>query len=322
MRWNSFLSKRFGDIFTSLSIESFAQEYKPFEKAKNIVRYLYYFLAFQSLAMLKGLERNFPNEENFSPIWSIAWADFLNFNDTVNIVRFFFLVSAFIGAFFYRHRIGRIIVFLGIFQLHAFLSSFVSPDHNWYPWLYVSFLLIFLPDTRQKEKPLFKERKKFLLVFLSLQAAIFFIYTMAGVSKVYNAINQFLAGEVHAFAREAFALHIAHWLSATDSTSLLGPFIIQHPWIGWPFFIGSIYLQFFALWIIFKPSLHKLWAFGLILIHIGTYVTMDILFLSSSIFLLFLFFDSPFRKPNITWREITLDLPLFGWAFRYLYKKL
>jgi len=52
-------------------------------------------------------------------------------------------------------------VVLAIFQVHALLSSFVQVDHHWYPWLYVSFLLIFLPDIFIKKEQSLEERKNF-----------------------------------------------------------------------------------------------------------------------------------------------------------------
>ncbi|MCP6719988.1 MAG: hypothetical protein KJI72_01500 [Patescibacteria group bacterium] len=298
-------------------ITSFATGKRSLEKAKTITRFLYYFLAFRSLSILFGRGQYASQEGNFSPIWSIKWAELLNFPDVINIIVFFFLISAFVGALFNQLRVGRVIAFLGVFQLHAFLSSFIQVDHQWYPWLYVTFLLIFLPDAPAQEYS-FEKRKKFLLVFFGAQAAIFTIYSMAGFGKTYGAIEQFLQGGVHAFAPEALALHIAHWLVANNSTSLVGSFIIAHPLVGWPFFVGSIYLLLFSLWAVFKPSLHRLWAFGLLLYHIGVYAAMNISFLGSPLLLLLLFFDSPFKKRGVKWKEIILDLPLFGWLLRRL----
>ena len=144
---------------------------------------------------------------------------------------------------------------------------------------------------------------------------------MSGLWKVYGAITQFLAGEMHALAFDAVALHIAYWLPRWQSPSLLGPFLIEHPWVGWPFFIAIIYLQFFAFWIAFRPNLHQLWGVGLVLFHVGVYVTMGIVFFHPILLLIFLFFDSPFKKPQTSWQEIVSDLPLWGWIWKILWRK-
>ena len=316
-----FIKKRFSNAFSFLSIESFAKKHRPFEKAKTIVQYFYYFLAFQALVFANSGGRYITQSESFSPVWSISWAGFLSFTDVVYIIQLFFLISAFMGAFFYSYRVARILVFLAIFQVHALLSSFVQVDHHWYPWLYVSFLLIFLPDAFIKKEQSLEQRKKFLLVFFAVQVVAFLTYSMSGFGKVYDAVHQYLSGEVHAFAPKAFALHLAYWLRKTDSTTMLGPFFIKHYLIGWPLFVGAIYLQFFSIWAVFKPSLHKIWAFGLILMHIGIFITINILFVPGALLLLLFFFDSPFKKPDTTWRETILDLPLFGWVLKRIWPR-
>jgi len=50
---------------------------------------------------------------------------------------------------------------------------------------------------------------------------------MSGFGKVYDAVHQYTLGEVHAFDPKAFALHLAYWLRKTDSTTLLGPFLLN-----------------------------------------------------------------------------------------------
>lgn len=308
-----------------MNIESFARDYQPFEKAKRIVQFLYYALAFQSLSVLQGRENyittNLPNE-NFNPIWSVAWMKLLDPTTGANIIIFFFVASSIIGALFQRYLVSRIMAFLGVLQLHALYSLFVQVDHHWYPWLYTTFLLMFLPKTSDKNDNGLEDRKKFLFTFFCLQIAIFGIYSLVGVGRIYGSIRDIQAGGVSAFAPEALALHVAHWLSQNNTSSLLGPFIIQHPLVGWPFFAGSIYLLLFSLWAVFKPSLHRIWALGLIIYHLAIYLTMNMLFISPSILLIFLFFDSPFRKKGVSFREMVLDLPILGLALRKLYPKI
>lgn len=295
-----------------MNIENFAQQFEPFEKAKRIVQFLYFALAFQSLSVLNGREnfiREFSNQ-NFNPVWSVSWIKMLDLTTGANIIMLFFVASAFIGALFYKHLLGRIMAFLGVLEFHALMSSSsVQVDHHWYLWLYATFLLCFLPNTSDK--------KKFLFTFFCLQVVIFGIYSMVGLGRIRGTIADIGTGGVSAFAPEALALHIAYWLSQNNTTSLLGPFIIDHPWIGWPFFAGSMYLLLFSIWAVFKPSLHRIWALGLIIYHISIYLTMNMLFISPSLLLIFLFFDSPFRKKGLSLKDMILDLPILGWIARY-----
>ena len=298
----------------------FALAVFPFEKAKLTIQFYYYFLLFLAVFFLPAFQSQLYSSINFSPIWSLAWADLVNYETTVYIVGLIFFIGAFAGAFMYWHRFGRILAFLGVFQYHAFSSSFGEVNHQWYLWLFVSFLLIFLPNAWGKRGQSLLNRKKFLLVFWSAQAFILLTYSMAGVGKIYYALMQFLNGEAHAFSVDAMARHIAYWLPRIENVSALGPFIINHPIVGWPFFVAAVYLQFFALWALFTPSIQKIWAFGLISMHIGTYVTISITFIPSVLILLIFFMDSPFRARHTSWQEIISDLPFIGWPIKYLRK--
>ena len=139
---------------------------------------------------------------------------------------------------------------------------------------------------------------------------------MSGFGKVYGTLTQFYHGQMTAFSPDAFAYHIAFWLPRIQTETVLGPFLIAHPWVGWPLFVGNIYLQFFAITAAFRPSLQKLWAVGLIFFHIGTFVTMYISFMPPILLLLLLFFNSPFREKHTTWKSIVLDLPIFSILYR------
>ncbi|MDP2735832.1 MAG: hypothetical protein Q8P12_06520 [bacterium] len=288
------------------------KEDEAFRKAAHITQYFYYILLFVAIFTLPMWDFAVQRAD-FSPVWSMAWTGLFDYDTAVNIIRFLFLGAALVGAFLWKHRAARFLAFLGILQFHAFESSFSAINHQWYLWVYVALLFVFLPDVRQKATA--AERGRFLLVFWGAQAFILLTYSMSGLGKLLGAAGQMLQGQVHAFLPEAFSLHIAYWMNAIQGTTLLGPFIVDHPFIVWPFFVASMYVLVFALWAAFKPSLHKLWAFLLILFHIGTFLTMNILFVPPTLLLLILFFDSPFASPDAGWRKTLSGIPLFGKAF-------
>ncbi len=302
----------------SFSVEGYAREEAPVRKAKVLVSFFYYFLAAQSLSFLGSTDSFLPQQKNFTPQWSLAWADGMGFENAALVIRLFFLGAAVSGALWYPYRAVRVLVFLAVFQVHGLLSSFAQADHHWYPSLYIAFFFAFLPNIWSREAHSLEIKKKFLFAFLAAQSAILLIYTMSGLGKIIGAIEQFRYGEMHAFAKDAFALHLASWLSNTNGTSAWGPFIIDHAWLGWPLFIGVLYVQFFSFWVIIRPSLHRLWALFLFLIHAGTQLTMNILFIGSAMFLFLLFFDSPFKKAETTWRDTAGDLPIFGPLLAFL----
>ena len=293
-----------------------------FLKAKNVVQYYYIGLAFLAVSAIPFLLLGDLPPNDFSPIFVISWAHFFEYSAIVPSILFLFVISSLVAALFYRNRVARFMAFIGVLEFHAFISSFGQMDHLWYLWVYISFLFVFLPDVWDDKKHSLLERKKFLLLFWSAQAFVLLTYSLSGIWKVYEMISQILANQVHALMFESVALHIASWLPRLQSPSLLGAFFIEHPWVGWPFFIVIIYLQFFAFFVAFRPSLHRIWSVGLILFQVATFLTMNIIFLPSVLFLLLLFFNSPFRRKNTTWQDMLSDLPLFGWMFKlYLAKQ-
>jgi hypothetical protein len=249
----------------------------------------------------------------YSPPWPLSWATYLSLSReaTINILRFFFVAATIIGSFTYRRFLGRLLVFLGVWQIHAVLSSFYSPNHQWYPWLYTSFIFLFLPDIWKRIGDR-DANKKFLLMIWCAQALILLTYTLSGFWKFAFLFLQVMNGEVHGFAIDGFAYQIASWLPRLDYKVILGEFIIDHPVIGWPIYVGSYFLEFFALWAAVRPSLQKLWATGLVIFHFGTIVVMGIQFMPSILILIILFFNSPFTPHEFSIKKVIYDLPIVG----------
>ena len=80
-----------------------------------------------------------------------------------------------------------------------------------------------------------------------------------------------------------------------DAASVLGPWLVAHPWAGWLPGIASIYLELFALWVVTRPSLHRAWGLGLALFHLGTHLVMGIGFPQNTLWLALFLGLSPFR---------------------------
>ena len=100
-----------------------------------------------------------------------------------------------------------------------------------------------------------------------------------------------------------------------NQTSLLGSFAIEYQYLGWALMLGSVYLQLFALWVVFRPSLRRLWGLGLIAFHVGTYLVMAIDF-SPSCLLLAVLLIAPAPGADPGWRARLQDLPVIGDAWR------
>ena len=252
-------------------------------------------------------------------LWPVAWLAWLP--STAGYLAVFGLQTAgsVLGAAFCQWRGVRALAFLGLLQLIALDNSTVKIGHSMHLLVLVAFLLVFLPA--HWDRPVFQSRRvtreRTLLVFWACQAVVLLSYTMSGLGKLGGVVYQIVLGQPNVFSRDALALHTAERLAQTESTSLLGAWLLAHPWAGWLPMVGTFYLQLFAFWVVFRPALQRWWAAGLIGFHAGSYFLMTINFPQNCLLLALLFFRSPFLSvPEPGWRQVIGALPGFGALFR------
>ncbi len=255
-------------------------------------------------------------------LWPAVWLAAVP--STVGYIAVFALQTAgsLLGAVFCQWRWVRVVTFLGLLQIIALDNSKVKIGHSMHLLVLVAFLLVFLPA--RWDRPVFRTRRmtreRTLLIFWACQAVVLLSYTMSGLGKLGGVVYQVVLGQPNVFSRDALALHTAERLAQTESTSLLGAWLLEHPWAGWLPMIGTFYLQLFAFWIAFRPALQRWWAAGLIGFHAGSYFLMTINFPQNCLLLGLLFFRSPFlSSPEPGWRQIGGALPLFGSLFQRLF---
>jgi len=301
------------------TIEAYAEAPHAASRALQIIPFLYFFLLYQAFSAFASWQR-MPlfTADQFDPRWSVAWLEAFPFDHAVLIVTSLFLASAFLAALFFKHRWARAAAFLGLFFYHGFMSSFGAPEHNLLMWVYPMLFCIFIPDVWDKPLDVL-DRKKVLVAFLGVQAYIGVVYSMAGVSKLWRGLEQFVAGQAHVFSPDAFALHIADWLPTIGSPSLLGPMIVEHPLLGWSLFLGSLYFQVCTLYALFRPKLHLVWGVYLLLFYILNFLTMGIVYIDSFFLIAALWVFSPFDREE-PFRERVREMPLIGFLARHVLK--
>lgn len=285
---------------------------RAFDRAYTIVGVFYACNLFVVFQYIHGWRR-LSEIQQIDPLWPVFWVPWLGIETAVHGIMATVVVGALAGAFLPHRRSARIAAFLGLLFYHAFINSFGKIGHAWHPWFLCALLLIFLPDgTRSRLAPSRAQRQRYLNAFWSAQAMQLILYSMAGFHKVTGVVPQMLRGQVHSFAPEALSYHIAHRLVQTESESILGEAMIAIPALGWLPFLFTMYLQAFAIWVAFRPSLQRPWALGLIGFHFMTYLTMDVSFGPTILLLGIFFLCSPFAPGELDWRRGLRDLPLFG----------
>ncbi len=293
----------------------FPRQVRAFDRAYTIVGLFYacnLFAVFQYMLWWRGLSEI----REIDPLWPVFWVPWLGIETAVHGIMATVVLGALAAAFLPHRRSARISAFLGLFLYHALLNSFGKIGHAWHAWILCALLLIFLPDGARSQIARSRaHRQRYLNAFWSAQAMQLVFYSMAGFHKITGVIPQMLRGEVHSFAPEALSYHIAHRLAQTESESILGEAMIAVPSLGWLPFLFAMYLQAFALWVAFRPSIQRPWALGLISFHFVTYLTMDVSFAPSVLLLGLFFLCSPFAPVELDWRRGLRDMPLFGSFF-------
>lgn len=275
-------------------IDTFVKGAVDFERARAVVPFVYYALFFIAFTRLEGLDQFVKQSAaGFDPRWPLFWAHSFDLPTVVTIVYLGFTFSTLVASFFPYAMAARAVAFLGLLEFHAYMSSFGGPNHQWDHWLWVLFILVFLPPEKKTHTDE-DARRRFSLVFWGAQAFILLTYTMAGINKVFYGIIQLVQGQPNAFSIDAGALHVAQELTNMGQSTLFGPFIVHHPVVAWLPFLAVLYIQLFAFAVAFKPRLHRLWGIGLVLFHIGTFLTMRAVFTAPSVLLLVLLCSSPF----------------------------
>lgn len=266
------------------------------------------YLVFRHLRLWGGLRER----EVLDPLWPVAWVPKVGIPEGVDALMTLLLAGAFAAALLPGWRPARIAAGLGLLGFHALESSFGKINHASHGWVLASLLLIAAPDAGLRELERSRLlRQRLLNAFWSAQAMLLLVYSMSGIWKALAVVTQMWRGEVHGLAPTALALHIAHRLLQTGDESLLGPFFIEHPALGWAPFAATLYLQVVAIQVAFRPSLHRSWGAALIAFHFMVYLTMAVSFHPQVLLMGILVLASPF-DPGWGWRRRAADLPLLG----------
>ena len=254
------------------------------------------------------------------PLWPVKWLNPLramgvvDLRSSLTLAEAFFVTSTAAAAVLPAYRVPRVLAALGLLEFVAVDNSYGQITHYWHGWLLAAFAFCGLPNRWQKSAPGSADRHLSLTSVWAAQSVVLLAYTLSGSWKTAVGALQMCMGRANTFSPTALARHIAERLFQTHSKSVLGPSVIAHPRIGWPLFVGAVYLELFSLYSAFQPRLQRLWSLGLMTFHGLVYLTMPIDFTHSMLLLAILFWRSPFQPPQRPWRAFLGSLPLWGWC--------
>jgi hypothetical protein len=303
------------------SREAFRRQTGSFPTAQIVVRCYYVVLLFFGVAIIHDWSAYLDRLEAI-PLWPVCWLRVVPLRAGILGILIGYPATTFLGAVFPRQRWARLLAFLGLFEFVAMDNSFGKINHSNHLWVLTAFVLVFLPNVTDR-MPDRATRQRFLTIFWACQAITLLTYTMSGIGKAACAIYQLCAGQNNILMPTGLAAIVASRLLQTNSSSWLGPWLVAHPWFGWPLGLVSTYMELFAFWIAFRPALLRWWAAGLILFHIGVFLCMGINFLPVVPLLGLLFLAAPPCPEERSALGVVRQLPVVSqvlrWAHRGLY---
>lgn len=288
-----------------------------FERARVLVSVSYAAWVVYSLALFRIV----PNwsKPPSELLWPAAWLRFVPWQPTLYAIFISGVFVCLLAALAPGSRLLRLLAFALVFEGQAVRYSYGKIDHSSHTWVLALFLLIFLPRLSRKTQA--TEKQSYLEIIWGVQAVTLACYSVAGVQKLWGAWIDWGHG-ITVFHPNALAYQIA---ALTNSGTIHGPLggaLIERPWLGQPFMLVAVFLEFTALAVAWRPRLHGVWAALLISMHIGIMLTMNIWFdpmiLMVGVWLLF----SPFATRPFCLRAALRDIPWFGPGLAALHARL
>ncbi len=288
-----------------------------FTVAQTLIAACYAVLCFFAVGELFSWQE-YLNAGEMALRWPVFWLRFAGIGGAggwgIPAILWFHLLGGLLGVTLSQYRWVRVVVFISLLEHMALKFSFGAVNHGDHLGVLIAFVLIFLPAGWHTRGPADRAvRSATLLVFSGVQALILLTYSMAGVWKAGGILEQWLRGEFVTYLHpQGLAYQIAGKMIEDDSASLLGPWLVEHPWAGWLPGIAVIYLELFALWVVARPSLHRAWGLGLALFHLASHLTLGVGFPQNILWLSLFLMLSPFQPRVPDWRQMAGDLPVLG----------
>lgn len=205
----------------------------------------------------------------------------------------------------------RIAIFLYLLVVTALRYSYGGLNHFTHFFIYVSFALIFLPsaisDPRQMSR---RDGMHCNMVFWFTQSILLLCYFLAGFWKIWDSGLELLSPD--GFVRILLSRMVADlW-----PVPLMAPLLVKHEVLAQLVFLAVVYIQLSAIFVLFRPHLHRLFGVLLILFHYGTEWLLNIAFYEFTVVLVLFMVFSPFAPRRFSWLGTARSLPVLGIPFR------
>lgn len=289
--------------------------------ANNVVllgRVYYVFLAY-----LVGT-RHYPFGDAYSggaptaPLWPIrlveqlVGTEWLGYQIALTAAGLLFALGAAAAPGIFVLRFGA---FLHLFGHVAIRNSYGSINHGVHVLLLVGFALLFLPGRRHSQPHERNNVRRCLVALWMAQSVILLSYTLSGFWKIWY-------GRLELFTSDALTrILLDRLLAEADDIPLLLPFVAQHNWLAQSMWWATLYIEIFALLVVFRPHLHRPIGAVLMLFHITSDLLMNISFSLNIVMVGLFLLLSPLAPARFSLSRTVRSLPLVGIPFRIMKRR-
>ena len=205
--------------------------------------------------------------------------------------------------------------FLHLMAHVAMRNSYGSINHGVHVLLLVGFALLFLPGRRRSRRPERHNVRSCLTALWMAQTVILLAYTLSGIWKVWY-------GRLELFSSDAMTrILLDRLLAEADDIPPLLPFVAPHEWLAQSMWWLTLYIEIFALLVVFRPHLHRPFGAVLMLFHITSDWLMNISFSLNIVMVGLFLLLSPLAPARFSLSGTVQSLPIVGIPFRALTRR-
>ena len=219
---------------------------------------------------------------------------------------------AILAASFPRMLIWRLGVFLYFFYFNALVNSYGFPAYDMRVYVYTSFALLFLPSISNTRKMSHRNVLACLAVFWLTQSLLLVKYVLSGFWKIWDSGMEIFA--IDGMTR----ILISRALSDDLDIPLLLPVVAPHAGMTQLMYLIIIYVEISAIFIVFRPHLHRPLGIVLLLLHWATDWTLNVKFPNSLLIVGLFLVLSPMAPKRFSLSGFIQSLPVIGIPFRAL----
>ena len=282
-----------------------------FARAVTLVRAFYVFSFYViTTEIAAGWSKWLEDPVTDAVLWPVDWAVAIDRRGFVTALAVGSLIVSGLTLLLPDRRLLRMLTAFAIIEMVATINSFGKINHSHHAWLFAACFFALLPAGRWDSHSTIRSfRQQFIDVFWYAQAFILFTYSLSGFWKLMVGTYQLFFRDATTLQPDGLAILVSNHLLKTGGDSLLGGWVIEHTAIGWPAFLGAIYLELFSFIVAFRHRLHRVWGLLLIAFHAANNLVLSIDFNTNILVVGLLIALSPFDRGPLNPAAIAASFP-------------